>query len=132
MSTCVKYQLPVKVIVIHNNTLGQIKWEQMVFLGNPEYGVELESIDHAAIARACGAAGFTIKDPADCGRVLDEALSTPGPVVIDALVDPLEPPMPAKATMEQIRNFAQSLIRGEPNRGKITLTVLYDKVKELV
>ena len=37
-STCVKYKLPVKVVVVKNNTLGQIKWEQMVFLGNPEYG----------------------------------------------------------------------------------------------
>src|SRR5262249_33165850 len=37
-STCVKYNLPVKVIVVKNDTLGQIKWEQMVFLGNPEYG----------------------------------------------------------------------------------------------
>jgi pyruvate dehydrogenase (quinone) len=132
MSTCVKYQLPVKVVVIHNNTLGQIKWEQMVFLGNPEYGVELESIDHAAVARACGATGFVIREPAECGRVLDEALSTPGPVVIDAFVDPLEPPMPAKATMDQIKKFAQSLVRGEPNREKIALTVLSNKVKELV
>jgi pyruvate dehydrogenase (quinone)/pyruvate oxidase len=132
MSTCVKYQLPVKVIVINNNTLGQIKWEQMVFLGNPEFGVELESIDHAAIARACGAAGFTIEDPADCGRVLDEAMNTPGPVVIDAFVDPLEPPMPAKASMDQIKKFTQSLVRGEPNREKIALTVLSNTVRELV
>ena len=41
LSTCVKYRLPVKIVVIKNNTLGQIKWEQMVFLGNPEFGVEL-------------------------------------------------------------------------------------------
>ena len=61
--TCVKYRLPVKVIVVKNNTLGQIKWEQMVFLGNPEYGCELQPIDFAAVARACGAAGFTITDP---------------------------------------------------------------------
>ena len=40
LSTCVKYKLPVKVVVIKNNTLGQIKWEQMVFLGNPEFGVD--------------------------------------------------------------------------------------------
>ena len=40
-ATAVKYQLPVKIVVVKNNTLGQIKWEQMVFLGNPEYGVEL-------------------------------------------------------------------------------------------
>jgi pyruvate dehydrogenase (quinone)/pyruvate oxidase len=64
--------------------------------------------------------------------VLDEALNTAGPVVIDAFVDPLEPPMPAKATMDQIMNFTQSLIRGEPNREKIALTVLSNKVRELV
>ncbi len=39
--TAVKHELPIKVVIIKNNTLGQIKWEQMVFLGNPEYGVEL-------------------------------------------------------------------------------------------
>jgi pyruvate dehydrogenase (quinone) len=61
--TAVKYNLPVKVVIIKNNTLGQIKWEQMVFLGNPEYGVELQPIDFAAFAQACGAAGFTPKTP---------------------------------------------------------------------
>jgi len=130
--TCVKYGLPVKVIVVKNNTLGQIKWEQMVFLGNPEYGCELQPIDFAAVARACGAAGFTITDPRDCGRVLDEALATPGPVLVEALVDPFEPPMPAKITLEQAAKFARSLLRGEPNRDKIALTVLADKVRELV
>src|SRR4030095_14677080 len=40
LATCVKYQLPIKVEIVKNNTLGQIKWEQMVFLGNPEYGCE--------------------------------------------------------------------------------------------
>ena len=53
-ATAVKYQLPIKVVVIKNNSLGQIKWEQMVFLGNPEYGCELQPIDFAAFARACG------------------------------------------------------------------------------
>ena len=53
-ATAVKYRLPIKVVVVRNNTLGQIKWEQMVFLGNPEYGVELQPIDFADIARACG------------------------------------------------------------------------------
>src|SRR5215467_9617636 len=43
--TCVKHQLPVKVVIIKNNTLGQIKWEQMVFSGVPEFGVELQPID---------------------------------------------------------------------------------------
>src|SRR5205085_9084543 len=53
-ATAVKYQLPIKVIVMKNNALGMIKWEQMVFLGNPEFGCELQPIDFAAFARACG------------------------------------------------------------------------------
>ena len=49
-----KYNLNAKIIVIKNNALGQIKWEQMVFLGNPEYGCELEPIDFVKVAEGCG------------------------------------------------------------------------------
>jgi pyruvate dehydrogenase (quinone) len=119
-------------VVLKNNTLGQIKWEQMVFLGNPEYGCELQPIDFAAFARACGARGFTIEDPAQCGAILGEALAEPGPVVIEAIVDPYEPPMPPSVTVEQAVHFAESLAKGEPNRKKIALTVAEDKVREMV
>jgi pyruvate dehydrogenase (quinone)/pyruvate oxidase len=131
-ANCVKYDLPVKVVVVKNNTLGQIKWEQMVFLGNPEYGCDLHPIDFAAFARACGGAGFTIENPADCGRVLDQALDTPGPVIVDAVVDPFEPPLPAKVSADQATKFAQSLLRGQPDRDRIALTVLGDRIRELV
>lgn len=130
-ATCVKYRLPVKVVVIKNNSLAMIKWEQIVMLGNPEYGCELEDIDYAAFARACGGAGFTITDSAECGRVLDEALNTPGPVLVQALTDPHEPPLPPKIKFEQAKNFAEALARGTPYRGKIALTVLADKVRDL-
>jgi pyruvate dehydrogenase (quinone)/pyruvate oxidase len=132
IATCVKYQLPVKVVIVKNDTLGQIKWEQIVFLGNPEYGCELQPMDFALFARACGAAGFTIENPADCGRMLAEALATPGPVVVQGVVDPFEPPLPAKVTLDQAAKFAKSLLRGEPNSQKIALTVLGDRIRELV
>jgi pyruvate dehydrogenase (quinone)/pyruvate oxidase len=132
LATCVKHKLPVKVIIIKNNTPGQIKWEQMVFLGNPEFGCELEPIDFAAFARACGAKGYTIENPKECGSIFDQALAEPGPVVVEALVDPHEPPMPPKVSLEQSRKFAESLRRGTPNRDKIALTVLSDKVRELI
>jgi pyruvate dehydrogenase (quinone)/pyruvate oxidase len=131
-ANAVKYELPIKVVVIKNNTLGQIKWEQMVFLGNPEYGCELHPIDFAAFARACGGTGFTIEEPATCGEILDAALRTPGPVIVDALVDPFEPPMPAEITADQALKFAESLARGQPNRMKIAGTVLKDKLRELL
>jgi pyruvate dehydrogenase (quinone) len=131
-ATAVKYQLPIKVVVVKNNSLGQIKWEQMVFNGNPEYGCDLQPIDFAAYARACGGHGFTITDPGACGRTLDEALAVKGPAVIEAVVDQYEPPMPPSVTMEQAAHFAESLAKGEPNRKKIALTVLEDKVREMV
>jgi pyruvate dehydrogenase (quinone)/pyruvate oxidase len=131
-ATAVKYQLPIKVVIVKNNTLGQIKWEQMVFLGNPEYGVELQPIDFAAFAHACGATGYTVEDPGDCPRVLGEFLNAPGPAVLQAVVDPFEPPLPAKIKAEQAIHFAESLARGEPNRKKIALTALSDKVRELI
>jgi pyruvate dehydrogenase (quinone) len=130
--TAVKYKLPIKVVIIKNNTLGQIKWEQMVFLGNPEYAVDLQPIDFAAFAHSCGGVGFSVEDPADCGRTIDEFLAAPGPAVLQAAVDPFEPPMPAKVKPEQALHFAESLARGEPNRKKIALTTISDQVREMV
>jgi pyruvate dehydrogenase (quinone)/pyruvate oxidase len=131
-ANAVMYKLPVKVVVIKNNTLGMIKWEQMVFLGNPEYGCELQPIDFAKFAAACGGDGFTCHDPAEIGSVLDAALNSPGPALVEAVVDPYEPPMPPKATLEQAYHFAKALARGTPDRGAIITTVLKDKVKEMI
>jgi len=131
-ATAVKYDLPIKVVIVKNNVLGQIKWEQMVFLGNPEYGVELHPIDFAAFARACGGTGFTIEDPKTCGDQLQEALNTPGPVIVEAVVDPFEPPMPPKVTPDQALKFAKSLAKGQPKRMKIAATIAEDVVKEMI
>jgi pyruvate dehydrogenase (quinone) len=132
--TAVKYKLPIIVVIIKNNTLGQIKWEQMVFLGNPEYAVDLAPIDFVKFAEACGAIGFRIDDPKECGTILDNALAANvnGPVLIEAVVDPFEAPMPAKVTFDQAVKFAESLARGEPNSKKIVATQIADKVRELI
>jgi pyruvate dehydrogenase (quinone) len=131
-ATAVKYELPVKVVVIKNNTLGMIKWEQMVFLGNPEYGCELQPIDFVKVAEACGGTGFRIEDPERCGEVLDAALAVPGPVIVEAVVDPYEPPMPARTTVEQARKLAEALVRGEPAREKILRSILKTRIKEMI
>jgi pyruvate dehydrogenase (quinone) len=130
--TAVKYQLPIKVVIIKNNVLGQIKWEQMVFLGNPEFGVQLHPIDFAEFAHACGGVGFTVEDPNECASTVEQFLAAPGPAILQAVVDQLEPPLPGKIKAEQALHFAESLARGEPNRSKIALTAISDKVRELV
>jgi pyruvate dehydrogenase (quinone)/pyruvate oxidase len=127
-----KYDLNAKIIVIKNNTLGQIKWEQMVFLGNPEFGCELEPIDFAKVAEACGISAIRIEDPARCGEQLRGALALPGPCLIEAVVDPYEPPMPPKIEVKQALHMAESLAKGTPNAMKTALTLASDTVRELV
>jgi pyruvate dehydrogenase (quinone)/pyruvate oxidase len=120
------------MIVIKNDSLGQIKWEQMVFLGNPEYACELEPIDFSKVAEGCGIASVRIEDAERCGAQLRDAIAAKGPCLVEAVVDPNEPPMPPKIEAKQALHFAESLVRGTPNAGKIALTVASDTVRELV
>jgi pyruvate dehydrogenase (quinone) len=131
-ATAVKHDLPIKVVVMKNDVLGQIKWEQMVFLGNPEFGVELQPIDFVKVAEACGGTGVRTDDPRSCRQDVADALRLPGPVLIEAIVDPLEPPMPANVTLEQARHFAESLVRGEPDRLAIARQAIGERIRELV
>ena len=130
--TAVKYRLPIKIVVLKNNTLGMIRMEQILMLGNPEYGCELEPIDFAAFARACGATGFTIEDPADCGEILDRALATPGPVVIEAITDPNELPMPPELEKEQIQNVQAALAKGQPDAAEIAKVTAKGRIRQMI
>jgi pyruvate dehydrogenase (quinone) len=132
VATLVKYKLPVKVIIIKNNVLGMIKWEQMAFEGNPQFGVELQPIDFAGFAEACGARGFTIEKPEEAESILREALQHNGPAIVQAVVDPNEPPLPGNITMKHALKFAEALLRGEKDRWKIIKTVLEDKIREVI
>jgi len=123
LATLTQYKLPVKIVVLKNNTLGLIKWEQMIYLGNPEYGVDLYPIDFVKVAEACGATGIRIDNPKHCKDQLKEALTTDGPVVVECITDPNEPPMPPKATKAEMKHLAQALARGERDRGRISLTI---------
>ncbi|WP_119677977.1 thiamine pyrophosphate-dependent enzyme [Indioceanicola profundi] len=131
-ATAVKYKLPIKIVVCNNRSLGQIKWEQMVFLGNPEYVCDLEYIDFAKVAEACGGTGYTIEDPRSCGAMLEQALHTPGPVIVNALVDTHIPPMPPHIKPGQAMHFAQALARGTPAAGKIIGRVMGQQVREII
>jgi pyruvate dehydrogenase (quinone) len=132
IATLVKYHLNVKVIVIKNDALGQIKWEQMVQDANPEFGVDLQSIDFAKFAEAAGAVGYTIENPKDCERVLRQALAKAGPALVQAVVDPHEPPLPGNINTEQAIHSAEALAKGQRDRAKIIKTVLEDKIREVV
>jgi pyruvate dehydrogenase (quinone) len=131
-ATAVKYRLPIKVVIIKNNSLGLSKWEQMAFMGNPEFGCDLQPIDFAAFARACGGYGFTNEDPAQCGGVIRKALEMDGPALVEAVVDPNVLPLPPSIKPEEALRFAEAMSKGEPEGMKILKAAMKDKLRELV
>ncbi|HET7284143.1 MAG TPA: thiamine pyrophosphate-dependent enzyme [Nitrososphaeraceae archaeon] len=132
-ATAVQYDLPIKVIVIKNNTLGMIRWEQMGFLGNPEFGVEFSPIDWVKFAEACGGIGYVIKEPNEVKSIMQQAMKEEKkPTMIEAYVDPFEPPMPPKVEMEFVSNLAESFASGQPYASRISLTLFRDQVHNIL
>ncbi|WP_222105695.1 thiamine pyrophosphate-binding protein [Paraburkholderia sp. BCC1885] len=90
LSTAVKNQLPVKVIVMRNDMLAEVVFEQRE-LGNTPYGCELGGIDFAQVAVACGATGARCTQPHELRPALASMLNSHGPALLEVHVDPAEP-----------------------------------------
>ncbi|HET6866685.1 MAG TPA: thiamine pyrophosphate-dependent enzyme [Solirubrobacteraceae bacterium] len=131
LATLAQHGLPVKVVVMRNDVLGLIKWEQMAFLGNPQYGVELAPVDFVKVAEACGIRGVRIEDPATVGDQLAEALRFDGPALIEAVVDPHDMPMTPTINSEHAKGVAWGLAQGQPNRERIALTMSRVMAREM-
>ena len=132
MATAVKYGADVKVIVLKNDSLGQIKWEQMAFLGNPEYVCDLQPIDFAMVARGFGWNAHAVQDPKEVESVLAAALAEPGPSLVEITIDQNDPLLPPKIKAKQAMNFAKALVHGTPGRGAIIKDAVGDVVREIV
>jgi pyruvate dehydrogenase (quinone) len=108
--TLLQYDLPVKVVIFDNGSLGMVALEMLV-AGYRPYQTALKNPDFAAVARAAGVTGIRIEDPGDVGDGLREALETDGPVLVDVLTDPNALSMPPKITGEQVKGFALAMSR---------------------
>ena len=130
--TAVQHNLPIKVVINNNNSLGQILWEQMV-LGYPEHGVRYPSppTDFSAFARANGGLGIKVEHPADVQGALSQALAHDGAALVDVNVNPDEPPLPGKVEYNQAVKFAEAFLRGQPRKATIATTLFKDKIDEL-
>ena len=133
-ATAVQYNLPIKVVILKNNILGMIRWEQMGYLGNPEYGVEFTPIDFAGFAKNCGGNGYTIRKSEDIKPVMRAAMHKDierKPVIIEAYVDPFEPMVPPKAKSEYIQKISESFSKGQPYSDRIGLTLYRNKFEAI-
>ena len=91
LTTAVANKLPAKIVVLKNNSLAEVMFEQQE-IGNPSFGCELAPIDFVAFAKACGADGFRCETPEQIEPALRAAFSAPGPALVEAVVDAGEKP----------------------------------------
>src|SRR5690606_34361908 len=119
------------VLVIKNNMLNQIAWEQMMFLGNPQFGCELQPIDFAMAAEAMGGIGYAVTRPEQVDDVLDRAFATEGPVLIEATVDAAEPMMPPKMPPDYAENFRKALPQ-TPGHERIEAVIAEEPARTMI
>ncbi|BCU81862.1 pyruvate oxidase [Polycladomyces abyssicola] len=121
--TAVKYELPIVVVVLNNQKIAMIKFEQEV-MGNLEFGTELTNPNFAKYAEACGGVGYRVKKPEELLPAFEQAVLQKKPCIIDVLVDPDEAPLPPKITFSQASGYAKHMIKALFEEGKLDLPPL--------
>ncbi|WP_433247216.1 pyruvate dehydrogenase [Streptosporangium sp. CA-135522] len=108
------YDLPVKIVVFNNSSLGMVKLEMLVD-GLLDFGTDVTPVDYAAIAAAIGLGSVRVEKPSDVREALATAFATPGPYLVDVVTDPDVLSMPPRITAKQVKGFALGA-------GKVVLT----------
>ena len=103
--TVAGFEIPVKLMVFNNSTLGMVRAEMMV-VGYEPFGTDVINPDFGALARAAGLHGERVEEHEDIRPAIERALAHPGPALIDFVTDPRALAMPPKATIEQVKGFA--------------------------
>jgi pyruvate dehydrogenase (quinone) len=122
------------VLVLHNNDLNQVTWEQRAMEGDPKFDAsqQIPDFDYAGYAESVGLRGIRVDDPDQVGPAWEAALRSDRPVVLDAVTDPEVPPLPPHITFAQAVNFAQAVVHGDSGRRAMIAQALRQKAQQLV
>ena len=120
------------VLVLHNDDLNQVTWEQRVLAGDPklEASQNIPDFPYARYGEMLGFKGIKVDDPDDVGPAWDEALASDRPVVYEAVTDPEIPPLPPHIRFEQAHSMAKALAQGDPHGIRIAWNSLRGKLEE--
>ncbi|MGV9533789.1 pyruvate dehydrogenase [Streptosporangium sandarakinum] len=99
------HDLPVKVVLFNNSSLGMVKLEMLVD-GFPDFGTDSAPVDYAAVAAAMGIPSATVEKPTEVQQALATALAAPGPYLLNVITDPDALSMPPRVTQAQVKGFA--------------------------
>jgi pyruvate dehydrogenase (quinone) len=117
------------IMLLNNRDLNQVTWEQRVMEGDPKYEAsqELPDYPYARYAEGAGLRGIRVDRPEDVGAAWDAALTSDRPTVLDIYTDPDVPPLPPHVSFKQARQFAESLLKRDPD----TIGVIRTSLKEI-
>lgn len=107
--TAVKYKLPIIIVILNNRKIGMIKYEQES-IGHLEYETDLQDIDFAQFAKACGGEGYRVVKHEDLEPAFDMAAKSNKPVIIDVHIED-QPPLPGKITMDQAAGYSKHVMK---------------------
>ncbi len=103
--TAAGLDIPVKLMVFNNSTLGMVRAEMMV-VGYQPWGTDVTNPDFGAMARVAGIHGERVEKAEDIRPAIQRAFDHPGPALIDFVTDPRALSMPPSTTLEQVKGFA--------------------------
>jgi len=116
------------VLVLNNQDLNQVTWEQRVLAGDPKWETSQNILDfpYAAYAEMIGLRGYRVEKPEEVGPAWDEALRADRPCVLDVVTDPNVPPLPPHLTYEQAKKYAKAILKGDPD----AIGIVWQSLKE--
>lgn len=110
------HDLPIKVVVFNNSTLGMVKLEMLVN-GLPDYGTDVHDVNYADVASAVGFHGERVTEPRRLRAALEEAFAFDGPALVEVMTDPNALSLPPEIRSGQVIGFATAMSKIVLNRG---------------
>lgn len=109
------------VMVLNNEDLNQVTWEQRVMEGNPKFEAtqQVPDVPYHKFAELIGLEGIFCDDPDQVGAAWDRALAARRPVVLEMKTDPNVPPLPPHITLDQAKAFTSLMAKGDPEQGSM-------------
>ena len=122
------------IAVLHNNDLNQVTWEMRAMEGSPKFteSQRLPDVSYEGFARSLGLGGIAVNEPGQVGAAWDQALTAGRPTVLDFRTDPDVPPIPPHATLEQIKDAATAMLKGDPDAWGVIKEGVMTKAREIL
>jgi pyruvate dehydrogenase (quinone) len=119
-------------MVLHNNDLNQVTWEQRVLAGDPKFEASqvLPDFPYARYAELLGFEGIRVDAPGQLGGAWERAFAADRPVLLEAITDPNIPPLPPHITYKEAKGLASSLAKGDPDAWDVARNSFVGKMKE--